>query len=176
MANWQKSHIEKQFKSATKGGLIEAFGAAAKAYEFPTSLLMAIASRETNMRNIIGDGGHGYGIMQIDDRSFPDWCHSGQWTDASAGIWKGALVLDGKLEQVRAGQGKTLKVGGKTFTGASHLSNEQILTIAVAGYNSGLWAYYCYSKFQDADRKTTGKNYSSDVLSRAAIFDTLLSA
>jgi hypothetical protein len=40
-------------------------------------ILMAIASRETNMRNIIGDGGHGYGIMQIDDRSFPEWCNSG---------------------------------------------------------------------------------------------------
>lgn len=33
---------------------------------------MAIASRETNMHNVVGDGGHGYGIMQIDDRNFPE--------------------------------------------------------------------------------------------------------
>ncbi len=67
---------------------------------------MAIASRETNMRNIVGDGGHGYGIMQIDDRSYPDWCHSGLWKDATAGIQKGASVLDAKRETIRDGQGR----------------------------------------------------------------------
>ena len=46
------------------------FKTAAERYQLPPEILLAIASRETNMRNIIGDGGHGYGIMQIDDRSF----------------------------------------------------------------------------------------------------------
>ena len=31
-------------------------------------MMLAIASRETNMRNINGDGGHGRGVFQIDDR------------------------------------------------------------------------------------------------------------
>ena len=66
---------------------------------------VAIASRETNMRNIIGDGGHGYGIMQIDDRSFPEWTNSGLWKDVSAAIQKGALVLHSKQQTIRNGQG-----------------------------------------------------------------------
>src|SRR5690242_12091466 len=46
---------------------------------------MGIASRESKVRNIIGDGGDGYDIMQIDDRSFPECCHSGLWKNV-AGI------------------------------------------------------------------------------------------
>ena len=37
-------------------------------YGFPPCLLHAVASRETNMRNIRGDGGHGHGVFQLDDR------------------------------------------------------------------------------------------------------------
>lgn len=37
-------------------------------YGFPPCLLHAIASRETDMRNIRGDGGHGHGVFQLDDR------------------------------------------------------------------------------------------------------------
>lgn len=35
---------------------------------FPKCLLHAVASRETNMTNEIGDGGHGHGMFQLDDR------------------------------------------------------------------------------------------------------------
>lgn len=37
-------------------------------YGFPPALLYAVASRETNMRNVVGDGGHGHGVFQLDDR------------------------------------------------------------------------------------------------------------
>jgi hypothetical protein len=37
------------------------------------ALLVAMAHRETGMRNIVGDSGHGRGIMQIDDRFHADW-------------------------------------------------------------------------------------------------------
>src|ERR1044071_6978708 len=112
MPNWNENDIKKQFQRAKDNGWIAQFKKQATDYQFSPELLMAIASRETNMRNIMGDGGHGYGIMQIDDRSFPDWCHSGLWNDANAGIMKGALVLDSKREQIRAGQGRTLRRGG----------------------------------------------------------------
>jgi hypothetical protein len=55
--------LARQFERAKQNGWIRFFKDAAKRYQFPRNLL-AIASRETNMRNIIGDGGHGYGIMQ----------------------------------------------------------------------------------------------------------------
>lgn len=35
----------------------------------PPALLYAIGSRETNLTNELGDGGHGHGVFQLDDRS-----------------------------------------------------------------------------------------------------------
>jgi hypothetical protein len=35
----------------------------------PRWLLYAVGSRETNLRDVVGDGGHGHGIFQLDDRS-----------------------------------------------------------------------------------------------------------
>jgi hypothetical protein len=42
----------------------------------PKGLLLAIASRETNMNDVVGDGGHGRGLFQIDDRSHADFLAS----------------------------------------------------------------------------------------------------
>jgi hypothetical protein len=39
------------------------------AYGLPPALLYALGSRETNLQNEIGDGGHGHGMFQLDDRS-----------------------------------------------------------------------------------------------------------
>ena len=39
----------------------------------PHGMLLAIASRETGCRNVVGDGGHGRGVFQIDDRWHRDW-------------------------------------------------------------------------------------------------------
>jgi hypothetical protein len=39
------------------------------AHSMPRSLLFAVGSRETNLRNVVGDGGHGHGVFQLDDRS-----------------------------------------------------------------------------------------------------------
>lgn len=38
-------------------------------FGLPRCLLYAVGSRETNLRNVRGDGGHGYGVWQLDDRS-----------------------------------------------------------------------------------------------------------
>lgn len=37
--------------------------------QLPSYCLYALGSRETNLRNIVGDGGHGYGVWQLDNRS-----------------------------------------------------------------------------------------------------------
>jgi len=174
MANWTENDLKRQFERAKKNGWIKTFKSAAATYQFPPEVLMAIASRETNMRNIIGDGGHGYGLMQIDDRSFPEWCNSGLWKDPYAGIQKGALVLHSKQQTIRNGQGKSLRVGGRPFVGKANISKDDLLRTAVAGYNSGLWAYYNLTKYGDPDRRTTGRDYSKDTLRRAQTFGKLL--
>ena len=51
--------------------------AAAKAYNLDPRLMKAIAAQETggpdsnSGHNIVGDGGHGHGVFQIDDRYHP---------------------------------------------------------------------------------------------------------
>src|SRR3990172_9331778 len=50
------------------------------------SLLVALASRETNLRNIVGFDGHDRGLFQISDRY-----HSG-WLDQSPGCASGSYV------------------------------------------------------------------------------------
>jgi len=167
-------YIVQQFAYAKASGWIPAFIKAGKDYDFAPSLLMAIASRETNMHNIVGDGGHGFGLMQIDIRSFPEWVSSGAWRFPAQVIEKGAQVLDQKVTQIHGGVGKTLNVGGYVFYGATFHTAADAIRVAVAAYNSGLWAYYCFSKGEDPDRLTTGHNYSADVLKRQTEFAKLL--
>lgn len=175
MANWTARDIRIQHKYASDHNWIEIFAKAATDYGFSVSLLMAVASRETNMRNIIGDHGRGYGIMQIDVGSFADWCHSGQWKDIHSAILKGTQVLDMKREQIRLGQGTKLKVGGHAYVGKRIDSEADLLRIALAAYNSGGWAYYNFSTNGDPDKTTTGRDYSADTLAREREFASLLS-
>jgi hypothetical protein len=175
MPEWTDNDLQRQFHQISGNGWLASFRQAANDYRFPVEVLLGIASRETNMQNIVGNGGHGYGIMQIDDRSFPDWCHSGAWRDAGAGIRTGALVLDARREQVRSGQGKALNVGGTPFIGTA-VPDDELLRIAVAAYNSGLWAYCSFSEGRDPDTRTTQGDYSADTLKRASYFRGLLGA
>jgi hypothetical protein len=78
------SFIQTQYNYAKSHGWLIHFANAAAKHGHTTADLMAIASRETNMRNIVGDNGHGYGVMQIDIRSFADFCTSGKWKDVEA--------------------------------------------------------------------------------------------
>ena len=39
--------------------------------QLPRHLLLAVGSRETELRNIVGDQGHGHGVWQLDDRFNP---------------------------------------------------------------------------------------------------------
>ncbi len=129
------------------------------------------------MKSIVGDHSHGYGIMQIDDRSFGEWCHSGTWQDVNACVQKGAQVLDAKREEARSRQGLVTRIGGKNaFSGAPIPNEETLLKIAISAYNCGLWSYFNYSKGRDIDKTTTGANYSKDVLLRSTVFKSLLNS
>src|SRR3954462_7514492 len=59
--------------------------AASKKYGIPPEVLFGVMMRETGGRNIVGDGGHGRGLMQIDDRSHGAWLasHNGGMDPAS---------------------------------------------------------------------------------------------
>jgi peptidoglycan hydrolase-like protein with peptidoglycan-binding domain len=128
-----------------------AFEAAAARHGLPPALLAAIASRESRAgaaldRNGHGDGGNGFGLMQIDfrfhnPRGGP---YSAEHIDQAAGI------LKGMLNEVKA----------------KHPSwpPEQQLRGAVAAYNSGVSNVQTIAGM---DRGTTGNDYSNDVWARA---------
>ena len=59
--------------------------------EWMKYVLMAIDSRESRFGVLLdedglGDGGHGHGEMQIDDRSHKAFCASGRWRDLAASL------------------------------------------------------------------------------------------
>ncbi|PZM07953.1 hypothetical protein CPY51_29780 [Rhizobium tubonense] len=128
------------------------------------------------MQSIIGDHGHGYGVMQIDVGSFPDWCHSGQWKNVEAGVLKGAQVLDMKRDAIRLSQGQRISVGGRSFTGKAITNDADLIRVAVAAYNSGTWAYYNFSTNGDPDKTTTGHDYSADTLARQQAFQAFMNS
>ena len=70
--NVSPKQLKGQLESARRGGLLAACAAEGKA-GLPPALLLAIASRETNCTDILGDGGHGRGYFQIDDGAHGEW-------------------------------------------------------------------------------------------------------
>lgn len=178
--NATRSQLVAQYNRAKKLLWTEHFREAANAHTpnlFDTADLMAIGSRETNLDpkwlTRKGDNGHGAGLMQIDDRSFPEFTNSTKWKDARLGILYGAKVLREKWDDLQKTAGKSLKFKGNSFTGP-RVSGVAAQQIALAAYNSGRAAAYYYAKRNNPDLGTTGKDYSSDVMQRARVFRELL--
>src|SRR3954452_17893019 len=65
--------LAQQVALARSRGWLRSIAQAEKRHRLPTGMLLAVASRETNMQDIVGDGGHGRGLFQIDDRFHGDW-------------------------------------------------------------------------------------------------------
>lgn len=153
-----------QFDAAKANGILDDIKQAAEIYAFPVDLLLAIASRETNITNELGDGGHGIGVMQIDVRYHPvaqEMLVNGRWKGGPgrlALIKKGASILETNLSGAEA-----------------HIHDpKQILRVAVAGYNCGIHNAIVGHYEGDCDAYTTGHNYSADVFARRALFAALL--
>lgn len=81
------------------------------AHGLPRMLLFAVGSRETNLTNELGDGGHGHGVWQLDDRSHT--APGGKWVDfdgnvalqcaTAAAMLHGILTTtDGNVEKAAA--------------------------------------------------------------------------
>src|SRR5262249_37080650 len=133
-------------------------------HQLPLPYFFAIASRETNCTNKLGDRDkhgefHGVGIVQIDiqheiARKARD---SGSWeTDPDPLIAFGANLLAKNIQ--RAAQ------AFPDFTPQQHRK------IAASGYNCGIEKAILGSQNGDSDIHTTGKDYGRDVMARMEIF------
>ena len=142
---------------------------AADFFGFEPGLVAAIIDRESLGGEALtpptrlgrGDGNHGHGLMQIDDRAHPDFCSDiEKWGNAQLNIMKGTEILKWGFE-----------------TCGHHIEG------AVATYNSGWarvkdgivkpWIRELYQRkkpelptIDELDVFTTGHDYVSDVMAR----------
>lgn len=162
MANWTEADLQSEMQNAISSGWMPHFEAAAQAHGFPVELLLAIASRETNMRNIKADRRdgvyHGYGVMQVDIGTDPGFCNNWTPEDIQSSIECGAKVLARKRD---------------------YLASKGITDLAAiaAAYNTGEGnVVRSIASGAHFDQTTTGGNYGRDVLARMDVFFRLRSS
>ncbi|MGB3495908.1 MAG: SH3 domain-containing protein [Elainellaceae cyanobacterium] len=131
------------------------------------SVVAGIGSRESAWGRFLsprgpggtGDGGHGRGLMQIDDRYHQSFIASGRWSNPKDNI-------DYAVDQVLANYYSYLDRN-------TTLQGRELLRGAIAAYNSGLSnVTRAISQGRDVDYYTTGQDYSWDVLNRAGFFQS----
>lgn len=139
--------------------IAEAILEAAKAHGLDPWVLAGVIGRESGFglyldADGLGDGGHGHGLSQIDDRTWGAWLEANDWKDPRTNIMKGAEILAMELQ----------RFGGN-------------LEAALAAYNAGpLRVQQALRAGRHPDTVTTKQNYSTDVLRRAREFKALASA
>lgn len=130
----------------------------------PTALLLAIASRETDMNDVVGDHGHGRGLFQIDDRSHTSFLRK-----------QGVLRAGRKPRVAEAAPYAAALVRWNLEYGRDRGVRERDqLKFALSAYNAGAGGALEGYRLGDSDRRTTGADYGRDVLARHAIFSELL--
>jgi Transglycosylase SLT domain len=160
--------ISIQLRRLHQTGFDEMLARQAQANGFPRSFFYAIASRETNCVNELGDvqsdGAHGVGIVQVDVQ-YPvalQARNDGSWqTNPARLVAFGAQLLAQNLRQVQQA--------------LTSLSSEQQLKVAASGYNCGVTrAIAAVRNGQDSDAHTTGGDYGADVMARKALFEQVM--
>ncbi len=131
--------------------------ASSKKYGLSPAYVAAVMDRETGGVNERGDGGHGRGLMQIDDRSHGAWLasHDGGM-DPKSNIDYGCSILKSNLDTAK-GLG---------------LKGDAALKFAASAYNAGVGGAEAGLRAGNSDANTTGHNYGSDVLNRMKRFES----
>ena len=168
------SQLTTQINAVKKNGLFAALQTAAlnsgyrvdeeDIIDLSLAYVLAVASRETNIKNILGDGGHGVGVIQIDTR-YHDIARrmkdDDNWrTQPEVLIRYGVKMLQDNV-QWAAKRWPTL-------------TYRQHLKIAASAYNSGRGGAQRGVAVSDCDAFTTGKDYGEDVLERMDAITKLL--
>ena len=141
------------------------------------ALIFALASRETNMKNIVGDGGHGRGWLQIDDRFHHDFlathrgCVSGSFTPTKPSAAGQGLCPTLTASTIHA---IALLRSNMRFARSKGVPEAQVLRFAVAAYNAGAGGALQGFRAGNVDANTTGRDYSKDVLGRKAAVGRIL--
>jgi hypothetical protein len=162
--SYPKTAVKDEYEDASHIGLRNACKDAEAKYDLPAGTLLAIASRETHMKNITGDGGHGRGVFQIDDR------YHGEW------LRKHGAGEPGQVPAVRDAAFYAASIIAANLVQAKHagVPESQRTRVAIAGYNAGMTGALNGWRAGNPDANTTGGNYADDVLDRRAVVRDLL--
>jgi hypothetical protein len=174
----------RQYQAAKRAGWLPFVIEASEAFDIAPEIILAVCSRETNLNasylHQAGDGGNGYGLMQVDRRAFPQWVRAGLWRDARECFMKGSEILAGNRSWLQDHAGKPVVVkdsrGNRRSFTLPVFSGELLMQVAIGMYNGGPWVASNPAYNKPVDVSTTGKDYSTDVLERAEYFDSLLDA
>jgi hypothetical protein len=151
--------------------------AAKPAPHVDVALLEAVSSRESNMRNITGDGGHGRGTFQQDDRFQEAFlracrgCRSGSSVPIYASAWP-----KGRVPTVSAGARRAVAIIEHNVSEAKRLGipDGHRTHFALAAYNAGVGgALVGWRDRHDPDANTAGHDYGRDVMERAELLRRL---
>lgn len=149
-----------ELRSAEASGLAEICARAERAAGLPECLLLAIASRETGCRDVVGDHGHGRGYFQIDDRYHRGWLAR-----------HGASAPGLTPPPVEAAAYAAVIVESNLAYGRLHgVRAAQLTRFALSAYNAGPLGALRGYRAGDSDLETTGHDYGADVLARVAAF------
>jgi hypothetical protein len=163
-----RQELQTELNRIRGNGLADMLSRHARENNFPVEYFFAIASRETNCVNELGDdpgdgsGPHGVGIVQIDiqhdiARQARD---SGSWkTHPDPLIAFGARMLASNIAAAK-----------QHFP---QFDERQVLKVAASGYNAGMGNAIAGAEEGDSDKRTTGHDYGADVMSRMAIFQEI---
>lgn len=150
------AELDAELASARVQGLDAVCASAERSAKLPAGLLLAVASRETGCRDVVGDGGHGRGVFQIDDRSHADWL-AAHGAGGPGGVPPVAEA---------AGYAARLLAGGLEYGRAHGVAESDLLKFALSAYNAGSGGALGGYREGDSDRATTGGDYGADVLAR----------
>ena len=117
------------------------------------------------MNDVVGDGGHGRGLFQIDDR----WHSSFLGKHGAAGPGRTPPVKEAARYAAQLVR-DNLEYGRR-----KGVPERERLKFALSAYNAGAGgAFKGWQERGDSDARTTGADYGRDVLARFAHFQALL--
>jgi len=152
-----------QFAHARATGLVTLCHKVERRHGLPRALLLAIGSRETNCRDVVGDFGHGRGVFQIDDRFHHDW------------LAEHGAAFPGELPPIAdaAELAATMLADAIAIVREHELAGDAVTKFAASAYNAGLGGALAGLRRGDSDLETTGRDYGADVVARMHSFHRL---
>jgi Putative peptidoglycan binding domain len=159
-----KPRLKEELDRARQRGWEKACLDAERAEELPKGLLLAFASQETDMNDVVGDSGHGRGLFQIDDR----WHKTFLGQHGADGANRTPPV------PAAARYAAKLVKGNLDFGRQKGVRKADLLKFALSAYNAGPTGALRGYQAGDSDLNTTGRDYGQAVLRRFAIFEELL--